>query len=371
MLIQCPQCDTTQSVGQDAVPAEGIDIKCRQCGLSFAVRAHPSRTEEVQTSTTSPGPGPADDPDRQLTNESAAPSEIPLSVSAGLHLEAFLQKEEIPYPIVQAYNHPAPEYSHFAVREEQDVQTPGPGVRMIDDYSISLHERESASGPARDEGWSVSPVPLEPRTSPRKRAKSGRLRLVLTLLLVLGALLVLSAISFKLVRENPLGLIKNFVGKVVSSLPFGQEDTGSIQFSELNSHFVSAGKGQTPAFVIQGKVTNNHPVPCQFVQVKGILFDAKGERAAEAVVYCGNVLKKQDIQVLTPERIQEILQNPTGSALSNLNIEPGKSIPFMLVFFNPPENVSEFSVEIFRYQKEKEPEAEKPAPDPQKRSQEG
>lgn len=108
--------------------------------------------------------------------------------------------------------------------------------------------------------------------------------------------------------------------------------------------------------MIEGNVTNHHATACKFIQVKGTLFDGKGDRAAEQTAYCGNVLKRQEIQTLPPERIREILQRPSGASLSNLSIEPGKSVPFMLVFPDPPENVSEFSVEILGYQKEELPE---------------
>ena len=35
--------------------------------------------------------------------------------------------------------------------------------------------------------------------------------------------------------------------------------------------------------------------------------------------------------------------------LSNFNIEPGKSVPFMLIFFDPPGKLSEFSLEVHKY----------------------
>ena len=359
MRIECPQCHSIQPVDPAALPGEGLEIACSQCGLMFTVRSHPSQegdSEREFVFSAMPTDGQID---TEIPSESPHEQQGPFG---GLPLEAFLQKDEIPFRIVQAYENYERERTLHHGDEAGATPSTKPGTRMIDDYSISIRDGEPSSRDLGEEGWPGSSVPLEPRSFREKRRQIARLRIPLFVLLALTALAIAAVFLRRFLPENPLQGMKQLAGKVVSQMPFQQGDRGSIQFSDLNSYFISVGKGQTPAFVIEGKVTNHYPTPCQFVQVKGILFDARGDRAAEEVVYCGNVLKKQGIQVSTPERIHEVLQTASGSALANINIEPGKSIPFMLVFFNPPENVSEFSVEIFQYQKKKEPEAGGSAP---------
>jgi hypothetical protein len=83
--------------------------------------------------------------------------------------------------------------------------------------------------------------------------------------------------------------------------------------------------------------------------VKGTLFDERGNPAAEKTVYCGNVLSVKQIKSSSRKKIEQSLQNAYGSTLSNFNIEPGKSVPFMLIFFDPPGKLSEFSLEVHEY----------------------
>ncbi|MEW6443466.1 MAG: zinc-ribbon and DUF3426 domain-containing protein [bacterium] len=362
MIIQCPQCHRTWSVEQDSIPLQGIEMHCSQCQLSFTLRAH--------RGAGGGDPEPSLDRTRRSAAEEAmSPPAAPLPASAprpeilGIPLNAFLQKDEIPYPVVQAYQTGRQARSIFA-----DIGVPlsRPGIRMVDDDAVEPYGDPEPSSPLHARGGELgtAPIALEQRKYRKGRTKPLRVWPIAWVVLLLVGAVAAGILIRKELQDRTLPSASELLARVAGLLPFGEKDGGSIQFSDLNSYFITTGKGQTPAFVVEGRVTNHFPVPCNFVQVKGVLFDQKGDRAAEEVAYCGNVLRKQDIQTLPPEKIQQTLQNMSGSALSNFNIEPGKSIPFMLVFFNPPENVSEFSVEIFHYQKKKEPGAGGPPSDP-------
>jgi len=45
-------------------------------------------------------------------------------------------------------------------------------------------------------------------------------------------------------------------------------------------------------------------------------------------------------------KIEEAMNNQFGEALSNLNIDPGQSIPFTIVLRKIPDQVAEFNVEL-------------------------
>jgi hypothetical protein len=45
-------------------------------------------------------------------------------------------------------------------------------------------------------------------------------------------------------------------------------------------------------------------------------------------------------------KIEEAMGSPFGDSLANLGVQPGKSIPFVIVFNGVQKNASEFSMEV-------------------------
>ena len=50
--------------------------------------------------------------------------------------------------------------------------------------------------------------------------------------------------------------------------------------------------------------------------------------------------------------INTLLVKETGNNLSNVNIKPGRSIPFMVVFSDLPENLENFTVNVEGFDRE-------------------
>ena len=64
------------------------------------------------------------------------------------------------------------------------------------------------------------------------------------------------------------------------------------------------------------------------------------------VAYAGNVFSDDEMKDLTIDQINESLRNRAGKANNNIDVMPGTSLPFMIVFEKPPtENIAQFQVE--------------------------
>ncbi len=85
-------------------------------------------------------------------------------------------------------------------------------------------------------------------------------------------------------------------------------------------------------FIIEGWVVNRWDEPRSFVRVRGTLLNSKGETVEEKIAYCGNILSEKDLREMDREAIEKSLSSQFGESLSNLNIDPNRSIPFMIVF---------------------------------------
>ncbi len=47
-----------------------------------------------------------------------------------------------------------------------------------------------------------------------------------------------------------------------------------------------------------------------------------------------------------PEEIDAALENEAGIGANNISLQTGQSVPFMIVFFTPPEGLAEFNVRV-------------------------
>ncbi len=99
-------------------------------------------------------------------------------------------------------------------------------------------------------------------------------------------------------------------------------------------------------FVIQGLVENRHPGPRTQVLVRGRLLDKRGQVARQAVVYAGPVFTPEELRTLSLVEMQRRLADPKGPDGSPYVVEPGGTIPFMIVFAHLPDNLVEFMAEV-------------------------
>ncbi len=328
MLIECIQCQKHYNIDDAKITDEGFMFTCLQCGASFLVRS---------CDEPSPTAGSQDwGPDRTLYvwNEGAA---LPL---AAYQDAAFIDEEEVSLPYAQAMG-------AITISREATLAVPTGGP------PVSPHSNvlDQSSEPYRQR---VGIEKEKPQPVADRKGKQGSRQLLLRRFLgifVLCSIIVSAAVTFMIaypILRNKIHFKKGaveLVSRVNQLLGFENPENGSIHLSDINGYFVTRDKN-TRIFVIEGKATNRFKSPCSFLQVNGTLFDEKGETAAQESSYCGNVLSLKELQTYSPKAISERLSNAYGTTLSNLNLEPDQSLPFMLVFFDPPANVSEYSVQV-------------------------
>jgi len=98
-------------------------------------------------------------------------------------------------------------------------------------------------------------------------------------------------------------------------------------------------------FVIKGQVANMGRTRKSGIRVRAALLDSKDQPLTERTSYAGTVLSGETLRTATREKIEEALSNRFGEKLVNMDIAPGKSVAFMVVFFNAPEGISAYRLE--------------------------
>lgn len=117
-----------------------------------------------------------------------------------------------------------------------------------------------------------------------------------------------------------------------------------LSFENVNGNFVRSNTlGQV--FVIKGNIINNYPDSRSFILLKGSILDGNGNLVRKKLAYAGNTYGDNILRDMSLKDIQRSLKNQDGNQNQNVNIPPSSSIPFMIVFDNLPDNLSEFEVQ--------------------------
>jgi len=119
---------------------------------------------------------------------------------------------------------------------------------------------------------------------------------------------------------------------------------GQIRLEGLSSFYV-VNREAGQLLVIQGRAVNGYQEPRSSITVKGVVFDKAGKAVLQQTAFCGNPFDQEALKKLPFPKVEEGMNNPFGESLSNLNVAPGKAIPFTIVIRNLPADVSEFTVE--------------------------
>jgi predicted Zn finger-like uncharacterized protein len=352
MIIECPGCQETYEVDVPSLAAGGVEIHCKNCARQFLIRPHGAhRAGDSHTVNDLPAP-----PSPLLAEpDSLSAPATGNGIATEVDPSIFLQRDEIPYAMVEAYEGAGNKMPQVLIEEEDETwQAPEKGRARDEEQPDLLLEPEEKDEPepigglADDELFST-PYPLGKDLVIGRRRSRNWVRLLLRVGLAAVLVVLLALVARNCSIQESWQRVKDLGQGALSLLPLNRLESGKIHISDLNGAYQDRAGKESPVFVIEGTVTNRHRSPCHSIQVKGTLFDERGNRAMEEVVYCGNLLTKEQLRSYPRKKIEEILQNAYGETLSNFNIEPGKSVPFMVIFFDPPGKLSEFSLEVYHY----------------------
>ena len=241
------------------------------------------------------------------------------------------------------------DFSNLSFGEEppasRDQESPPPGrteaapVRLESPASASSAAATAPSGPV---AAPLEASPREPLMPPPPKKRKGPVSGILIFVVLL--LLVLSGTAAFFFWQDGIPDLGPLLARVTGETP-PPVAAGQIKLADLNGYFVANGAtGQL--FVIQGRAINAYPDARSAIAVKGVLLSKGGKPVLQQTVFSGNMLDEGQLRSLPFAKIEESMNNQFGDSLSNLNVAPGKSIPFTIVFKNLPADLAEFTVEV-------------------------
>ena len=213
-------------------------------------------------------------------------------------------------------------------------------VRTDTTYSSGYEESQPLPlASERKESTPRSTRPLRPRVRPKKKG-AGRLILKMIMLILLALAATYGFMYRDQIKKTYSHLVNRFIEKQTR-----MDISGSIKPVKLRGSYV-VNNLEGELFVIHGEVVNEFKNLRSSVLVKGTIFGDNGVVLQSQSAYSGNPLKESSLKSLSFKEIRNVMSNELGESLVNLNIAPGKSIPFTIVFDKAPKNIKEFSVEI-------------------------
>ncbi len=302
MIVPCQKCQTKFKLDDSKIPPEGAWVRCSKCGEVFQVEP-PAAAEPP------PPPEPAA---VEAPSAEGLPPEDDLGLDLGLE-----QEDQEPEPS---------ELADFGLEEETDPPKEGKGPGGF--FKVVF--------------WTLAV-------------------LILLAVLAVGGLVALDRLGSMPQLVDPF---RNLPGLKLLLSSQGPRETvhDKTLMGPVNVRgYYRLNDKLGRIFVIQGLVENRHPGPRTKVLVRGRLLDKRGQVARQAVVYAGPVFTPEELKTLSLEEIQRRLADPKGPDGSLYVVEPGSTIPFMIVFAHLPDNLAEFMAEVVGSQAYRPPTPKPPA----------
>ena len=331
MIIECEICESKFNLDESLLKEEGSKVRCSQCKHVF--KAYPPEQAPLEE------PELSDVFDEDLEETMALDSP---PVFDEKEPEPEVEEEDVDFD--KAFEEAMGDEDVEAVsiddipdEEEEEVEA---DMEEAIDLAASIEEdlikadaEKKIAGEPEREGM--------PLAAPSKK-KSGISRILIIVLAII-ILLVGGGVGIFFFAPDILPDSLSFL-KPVKTQEIQDRGVSRLTFKGVNGSFIQSNKlGQL--FVIKGVVTNQYPKNRSFILIKGALLDDKNKVVTQKMAYAGNTFPEKQIKDMTLEQINKGLKNRLGKGKTNLNIKPEGMVPFMIIFENLPENLSEFTVE--------------------------
>ena len=381
MVIVCEGCGArfrmNHALFQDA---KGARIRCRKCGGHIEVR-HP------EASPVPPAPEVPSAARPEL--DSSPPDEQAISpvfarIEGGSEIVSVAEAE--PEPIAEAHvpaeveppveaqaNIPAVEPGDTVPEEEPTHAQPAPWMETVpppdapdaapagEPVAAMVHSGHLGRWDPRLEELFLRPVGTDEAPEPdssreeraaemasfkrRLRASNRRRPFMLTIfLLVVPVILLLAGGAFFFRDTRPAQeLLRKFFP------PSGSGNTGSAvekpayEIRDMKSSYAKTFIGGN-LFVIQGTVANVGKGPSRGIRVQATLLGKDNQALVNNTVFAANLADNTMLRHANRALIEGSLGVRYGEGNVNRDIPAGKSLPFMVVFFDPPGQIEYFTV---------------------------
>jgi len=119
----------------------------------------------------------------------------------------------------------------------------------------------------------------------------------------------------------------------------GDSSEGYISLEKVRGYYLES-HNLNKIFVVEGEAVNHWKESRSFIRVKGSCWTPRETRSRRGRFTAGTYLSDKDLKEMTKGAVEKSLSSQFGISFSNVNLQPNKGVPFMMVFMDlPPEKV--------------------------------
>ena len=218
-------------------------------------------------------------------------------------------------------------------------------------------EIEAVTEAATDQEPVITPLSAqsvrEKRGAKNKKGLSPTVKILLVLLLLLLAAYVAVmrlGVTIPVVSDIQIPFISQWLAPKQAPQP---PPKPVLDEPSINGRFVS-NKSAGDLFIVTGKVKNPSNTAVSYIRVKGTLMKKNNTKAGTLIAYCGNIIPEETLKTGNISDITKQMGVKQGNQNTNVNIKPGASVMFMLIFSNLPEDLSNFTVAVHGFEAEQQ-----------------
>nr|WP_321401593.1 DUF3426 domain-containing protein [uncultured Desulfobacter sp.] len=210
-------------------------------------------------------------------------------------------------------------------------------------------EIEAAAETAAEQGPVITPLSAQSvrqkRSSKKKKGLSPAVKILLVLaLLLLAAYVAMMSLGVTIPVVSDIQI--PFISQWLAPKPAPQPPLKPVlDEPSINGRFVS-NKSAGDLFIVTGKVKNPSNTAVSYIRVKGTLMKKNNTKAGTLIAYCGNIIPEETLKTDNISDITKQMGIKEGNQNTNVNIKPGASVMFMLIFSNLPEDLANFTVAV-------------------------
>jgi predicted Zn finger-like uncharacterized protein len=332
MIIECKQCESKFNLDEGLLREEGSKVRCSVCKSVF--RAYPpglAPSAEVNRTVVDQNLGRTVTLDSPPAFKEKSPGPLLEDASAAGLAEALQEGAEMKRAEALSPEQIPEEEEELRFDFEEDVERGPEGDRVRSTEARETAERKPEASQQAE------------KTSQKRKRRGGLTGVLMTVLIIVLLLTGAGAALFYFAPEYIPEPLTSYLG-VAGKPEVKDPGVRRLSFKAVSGKFHASNKAGN-LFCIQGMVFNNYPGSRSFIRVKGSLLDEKGAAVKQKLAFAGNTFSENELKDLSLEQINQSLSNRTGKGNINVNVKPQASVPFMIVFEELPENLSEFTVE--------------------------
>jgi len=307
-----------------------------------------------------PEPEPAAEPEPEPAAEALVPAEVEPPIESQANVPTFGPGDAVPEE-EPTRAQPAPWMETVPTPDAPDAAPAGePEAAMVHSVDLGRWDPRLEELFLRPVGTDEAPEPDSSREEHaaemasfkrRLRASSRRGPSMLTIfLLVVPGILLLAGGAFFFRDTKPA---QELLGRFFP--PSGPANTASpvstasavekpaYEIRDMKSSYTKAFNGVN-LFVIQGTVGNVGKGPSRGIRVQATMLGKDNQALMDNTVFAGNLVDNTTLRHANRALIEGILSVRYGDGDVNRDIPAGTSLPFMVVFFDPPGKIESFTV---------------------------